>query len=344
MHLILCQDSVLQQIAQDFPDIYPHVKQFYRVPSSLIYNTGKRVARLSSSQGVHQGDPLGPALFSAAIQPILSKMSLERSDVVMLAYLDDIYVVGPANTLEQVLCDFKVLLSRIGLIICDRKCELYCPLGNQAEIPVSVSYDGVTILGTPIGKPEFVRSQCIDIARSGEQLCCQLTKLDNKQCSMLILRHCHVPRMNYLARQVFPANLEEAARIHDSMTKSTFVSIIGSNFVKDDSWRQATLKIKLGGFGLTPVSQISHASFLSSWCQTIKDLPCRFSSHSNLVNYLSASESVVGSIGFTVMSSFKSLPTLPKSENPDHQSLEDYISYPKKLQQCLSNKSSRSHC
>ena len=161
-----------------------------------------------------------------------------------------------------------------------------------------------------------------------------------KQCSMLILRHCHVPRTNYLARQVFPANLEEAARIHDSMTKSTFVSIIGSNFVNDDSWRQATLKIKLGGFGLTPVSQISHASFLSSWCQTIKDLPCRFSSHSNLVNYLSASESVIGSIGFTVMSSFKSLPTLPKSdgENPDHQSLEDYISYPKKLQQRLSNK------
>ena len=40
------------------------------------------------------------------------------------------------------------------------------------------------------------------------------------------------------------------------------------------------------------------------------------------------------------MSSFKSLPTLPKSdgENPDHQSLEDFISYPKKLQQRLSNK------
>ena len=71
--------------------------------------------------------------------------------------------------------------------------------GIRPKFPVSVSYDGVTILGTPIGKPEFVRSQCTDIARSGEQLCCQLTKLDNKQCSMLILRHCHVPRMNYLA-------------------------------------------------------------------------------------------------------------------------------------------------
>ena len=105
-----------------------------------------------------------------------------------------------------------------------------------------------------------------------------------------------------------------------------------ASYVEDQTWR---LWLKL-----TPVSQISHASFLSSWCQTIKDLPCRFSSHSNLVNYLSASESVIGSIGFSVMSSSRSLPTLPKSdgENPDHQSLEDYISYPKKLQQRLSNK------
>ena len=80
--------------------------------------------------------------------------------------------------------------------------------------------------------------------------------------------------------------------------------------------------------------------FCPHWCQPIKDSPCRFSSHSNLVNYLSASESVIGSFGFSVMSSFKSLPTLPKSdgENPDHYSLEDYISYPKKLQQRLSNK------
>ena len=108
---------------------------------------------MSSSHGVRQRDPLGPALCSAALKPILSKMSLERS-VVILAYLDDIYVVGPANALEQVLCDFKVVLSRIGLIICDRKCELYCPLGDQAEFSVSVSY-GVTILGKPIGKPEF---------------------------------------------------------------------------------------------------------------------------------------------------------------------------------------------
>ena len=57
------RQSVLHQIAQDFPDIYPHIKQFYGVPSSLIYNIGKGVARLSSSQGVHQRDPLGPALY-----------------------------------------------------------------------------------------------------------------------------------------------------------------------------------------------------------------------------------------------------------------------------------------
>ena len=114
MHLIRVKTERSTADCTGFPR---HLPSCQGVPGSLIYNTGKGVARLSSSQGVHQGDPLGPALFSAAIQPILSKMLLERSDVVIhvLAYLDDIYVVGPANALEQVLCDFKVLLSRISL-------------------------------------------------------------------------------------------------------------------------------------------------------------------------------------------------------------------------------------
>lgn len=57
------RQNVLQEIAHEFPDVYPHVKQFYEEPSSLIYNTGKGVIRMLSSQEVHQRDPLGPALF-----------------------------------------------------------------------------------------------------------------------------------------------------------------------------------------------------------------------------------------------------------------------------------------
>ena len=141
----------------------------------------------------------------------------------------------------------------------------------------SVAYDGTIVLGTPIGTSDFIRSRCIDIAISGDSLCSELVKLNDSQSSILILCHCHVPRLNYLTRQIFPVDLEAATNIRDNMTRSLFESIIGYNHLDDINWKQATLKIKFGGFGLTQISRISPAAFLSSWCQAMQDLPERFS-------------------------------------------------------------------
>ena len=99
-------------------------------------------------------------------------------------------------------------------------------------------------------------------------------------------------------------------------------------------------KIEVGGFGLTQISQISPAAFLSSWCQAMKGLPERFSSFFDLVNYLQSSKSLPGSIGSTMASSYQTLPPMPKSNHEDgeQQFLDDFISYPKKLHHRLSTK------
>ena len=167
----------------------------YGEPSTLIYVTEGRVELLTSSQGVHQGDPLGPALYSVTIHPILCQVVERHDSVTILAYLDDIYAVGLTQSLQDVLDDLKTSLS----------------------------------------------------------------------------------------------------------------------------------------FGATQVRQISHAAYLSSWCQTINKLPGRFSSMSDLINYLKESESVPESIGSTLKSAFQLLPPLPKSvdnESEENQSIEDFISYP----------------
>ena len=165
-------------------------------------------------------------------------------------------------------------------------------------------------------------------------------KLNNRQSSMLILRHCHIPRLNYLARQVFPCDLEGAGVIHDEMTKTSFMGIIGFSHLDDTAWKQATLRIKFGGFGLTQIRQISGAAYLSSWCQSMNKLPGRFSSMTDLVNYLRNTESISDSIGSTLMSIFCVLPPLLKSVNnvENNQSIDDFISYPQKLQNRLCTK------
>ena len=103
---------------------------------------------------------------------------------------------------------------------------------------------------------------------------------------------------------------------------------IGFSHLNDTAWKQAALKIRFGGFGLTQVRQISHVAYLSSWCQTMNKLPSHFSSMSDLINYLKESESVPESIGSTLKSAFQLLPPLPKSvdnESEENQSIEDFI-------------------
>ena len=56
--------------------------------------------------------------------------------------------------------------------------------------------------------------------------------------------------------------------------------------------------------------------------------------------YLQSSKSLPGSIGSTVASSYQALPPMPKSnhEDAEQQSLDNFISYPKKLKYQLSTK------
>ena len=83
----------------------------------------------------------------------------------------------------------------------------------------------------------------------------------------------HVPHMNYLARSVPPHLLNEAADIHNKITKSTFQEIVGLSTTDDNHWNQVSPKITFGGFGMTLINQMMHAAFIVAWCQTAVELP-----------------------------------------------------------------------
>ena len=65
------RSHMLNQVSTSFPDIFSHAFQVYSGLIPLIYQNGEETVVLKSQQDVHQGDPLGPALFSIRMQPIL---------------------------------------------------------------------------------------------------------------------------------------------------------------------------------------------------------------------------------------------------------------------------------
>ena len=85
------RSDMIDQVFASFPDIGNHVVRMYSAFSDLVISRGNSTVILSSQEGVHQGDPLGPVLFSIAIHSVLLDLQSAHRDFVVLAYLDDIF-------------------------------------------------------------------------------------------------------------------------------------------------------------------------------------------------------------------------------------------------------------
>ena len=143
----------------------------------------------------------------------------------MLAYSDDVFLLGSLEDVLPALDDLRDQLSEVGMSVAMNNCEIYSrgrfAMCNSYE-SIRVSSSGTKILGMPIGQPEYVKSSCSDIALDGQSLCDQVVALNESQSGMLLLRFCHVPRLNYLGRTVAPSLMQSAALQHNEITRSTF--------------------------------------------------------------------------------------------------------------------------
>ena len=192
-------------------------------------------------------------------------------------------------------------------------------------IPISLT--GTKILGIPIGSHDFILNVCIDVANSCNVFCQQLPDLNEPQGATLLLRHCHATRLNHLARGVCQDSLQPAATIHDRLTKKCFTTLIGTRDLTTSQWEQATLPIRLGGFGMT-----LHAANGLPFClfiqlgHSLQELPNRFTSLADHVRTVLSNCKDKGSIGYQLDQLLD-----------DDRDLSEVVSNTKKLQHRLTD-------
>ena len=85
--------------------------------------------------------------------------------------------------------------------------------------------NGLKIVGTPIGTPEYVAKYGIHVMNEEAQLLNFLPKLASLQIAWLLLYYCAVPRINHLLRTVPPSLVYDIARSHDEGIYSTFCNL-----------------------------------------------------------------------------------------------------------------------
>ena len=120
------RDVFLCKVRQEVPALYRQAYQAYGTPSELFYHGDISNNVISSAEGVQQGDPLGPFLFSLGINGLVKSMKSSAN----LWYLDDGCIAGPPDEVLADVLRIRAATQDLGLNLNTDKCEL-CFLGTQ---------------------------------------------------------------------------------------------------------------------------------------------------------------------------------------------------------------------
>jgi len=261
------RDKVLAAVLEHAHSLYPFLHSVYSSPSSLFW--GDRI--LQSSEGVQQGDPLGPLMFCLCIHHMVSELQSELS----FFYLDD----GTLGGSEDCLChDLEVVErvgSSIGLVLNTSKTEIICSCPETTNTILSslpsakvVSPSQATLLGSSIGDvasiTNLLHEKTAMLRRMGDRLQ-HLSSHD----AILLLRHSFaLPKLLYNLRTT-PCFLSPALQEYDSHLMSIVSTITNIHFGESDpAWLQATLPVKMGGLGIRNAVQLAPSAFLASAAAT----------------------------------------------------------------------------
>lgn len=151
------QDKMLSAVLQYAPSIFPLIQSDYRQPTSLFF--GNDI--INSAEGVQQGDPLGPLLFSLSIHALVCSLK----STFRLFYLDDGTLRGQWEDIVQDLHTLEGATDNLGLVLNHSKSEVICsdPHSRNHLLAVSPDFQLVSpanacLLRSPIGDIQAIDS------------------------------------------------------------------------------------------------------------------------------------------------------------------------------------------
>ena len=235
------------------PSIYSFVHSVYSSSSSLFWSD----TIILSSEGVQQGDPLGPLLFCLTIHHMCSRLKSE----LCIFYLDDGTLGG---LLSDVLHDVEMIKKEAGIVGLELNPQKSEVVGNNSELIAGIQsvLPGVrvvdpavaTLLGAPIGGTESLDA-AIDTKTA--MLKCLRERFRYITChdAYLLLRHSlAIPKLLYLLR-TSPCFLSPSLKIYDDELRATICSSFNIHLTESDpSW---ILPVYCGGLGIRIAVQLA---------------------------------------------------------------------------------------
>jgi hypothetical protein len=267
---------------------FPFVAQWYLQNGALHVARGDgSVTTLLSVSGTQQGDPFGPFLFALAIHAGILRVQqrFAEAGVVILAYLDDVHILGPAADAAAAFKALKAELELVQLeVVIDGKNYLWCPNGDSASFMGALSAEeaaliivcpnGFVVLGVPVGTDASSAAEQA-LVDGKKPLADKLTALSrlvakgHNTLANLLLHLCVAPSVGYVQRCAPPSVTDAMATRADSMIRASACEIYGlleSEVAPDThAGQQLHLPRSQGGVGLRSAVVSSKFAYFASW-------------------------------------------------------------------------------
>ena len=222
----LRRDIMLDAIKEFIPELLPFISSAYSALSVLL-GEGEQIL---SSEGIQQGDPIGPLLFCISIHKLVSCLTSEFK----VFYLDDGTIGG---NLDDIATDLKRIEEHgevLGLFLDVDKSELMSHDPSTAE-SLLTTFPGLQFVdvqkATLLGSPCSAMDACLDIQLHqlklvGERLC-HLQSHD----AFTILRHSFaIPKLLHILR-TSPAFSSPRLSSWDNLLVSIVPELLISTFI-----------------------------------------------------------------------------------------------------------------
>ena len=233
----LRRSAILDSVATEFPSLLPMAEASFRRTAHLGWRGADGSYHwIGSEEGTQQGDPLGPFFMALPLQKVLERTLAAFPDVVILAYLDDIHILGPPDLVRAAYAHMLPALAELGLSINVDKSKVYSPegpcgafadvAGPDGPIPGSTNaLPGLIVLGVPVGEPSWATAECLRIAARMAQVNGPLRQVPDAQTQSLLLQYCAHPRYIHLLRGVPSRILQSASLSHDTNIQSVLQTL-----------------------------------------------------------------------------------------------------------------------
>ena len=167
-----CRTKMWGPLLEHFPNLAALGRLMYGEASSVIFHEdGVGRTEVKSGVGTRQGCSWGSFLYCLTIQPLLQQLADEFPDCVVLAFADDVHILGPPCRASVAYERWKFLYEAIlqGQMN-DSKSKCFSPSLSEANVraeglsrAIEVTLSGTRVLGGPVGSLDFCRSFATDI-------------------------------------------------------------------------------------------------------------------------------------------------------------------------------------